>query len=135
MASVSNVSERGFSIHETDVPVEGLDEAGSGVAWWTMVSGDRLPSAQLTAGVCEIAPASAGLQVHRHPPAEVYHFLTGTAIVTIGEVEHPAGPGTTIYIPGGEWHAIRPVGRQPVRLFYCFPTDSFSDVIYEYRTP
>ena len=126
------IDERGYSTHESEVPIEGFDSSSPGVGWWTLVSGDRRPSAHLTAGVCEIVPGVDGLERHRHRPAEVYHFLSGSAVVTIGDEDHLAGPGTTRYIPGYEWHAIRPVGDQPVRLFYCFPTDSFADVMYEY---
>lgn len=68
----------------------------------------------------------------RRSTAEPLRKWYTSAGVTIGDEDHLAGPGTTMYIPGYEWHAIRPVGDQPVRLFYCFPTDSFADVMYEY---
>jgi mannose-6-phosphate isomerase-like protein (cupin superfamily) len=126
------MNERGFSTHESEVPMEGDHAEFADVAWWTLVSGDRTPSAHLTAGVCEIAAGADGLELHRHAPAEVYHFLSGSAEVTIGEELHPAATGTTMYIPGNTWHAIRPIGDQPVRLFYCFPTDAFSPIVYEY---
>jgi quercetin dioxygenase-like cupin family protein len=114
-------------IEEQGVEIESGDDRG--VTWRTLTSADRTPTRQLTSGVCEIAPGGE-LALHRHPPLELYYFLEGTGVVTLGSVEHAVQKGSTIYIPGGTAHRIQNNGTEPLRLFYVFPVDSFSEVEY-----
>ncbi|MGA2707042.1 MAG: cupin domain-containing protein [Steroidobacteraceae bacterium] len=110
---------------ESDVEPEG----GDGVMWRTLTSADRTPTARLTSGVCEILPGCA-LQIHRHPTLELYYFLEGSGIVTLGSEEHAVRAGTTIYIPAETVHGIRNDGSALLKLFYVFPVDSFDEVAY-----
>lgn len=124
---------RGFHMNEPDVPVEewaGRD--GSVLTWRTLVGHGRVPSAGLSAGVAELAPGCGRLEQHRHAPPEVYHVLAGTGLVTVGDDRFDVAPGSTLYIPGHAWHGVENTGPGALRLFYCFPTDRFADVVYEY---
>ena len=122
--SVTNVS---YVTAERDVPLESGEDVG--VTWRTLTSADRTPTHTLTSGVCEIEPGGA-LELHRHPPLELYYFLQGTGIVRLGDREQRVGPGTTISIPGNTPHSIRNDGQSLLKLFYVFPVDSFSEVVY-----
>jgi quercetin dioxygenase-like cupin family protein len=116
-----------YLVEESAVPVESGEDVG--VTWRTLTSSDRTPTAQLTTGVCEIAPGGA-LALHRHPTLELYYFLEGSGLVRLGGAERSVGPGITVSIPADLPHGIRNTGKEPLRLFYVFPVDSFSEVAY-----
>ena len=121
------MGEQPLVIEERNVEIESGDDRG--VTWRTLTSADRTPTQELTSGVCEIAPGGE-LALHRHPPLELYYFLDGTGVVTLGTDDHCVRRGSTIYIPGGTPHRIRNDGAEPLRLFYVFPINSFSEVEY-----
>ena len=54
--------------HPSSCPTEAWDDPLRGqVRWWTLLSGDRTPSARMTCGVAEIAPGRPDqLSPHRH---------------------------------------------------------------------
>jgi quercetin dioxygenase-like cupin family protein len=116
-----------YVTEERETPLESGDDVG--VTWRTLTSADRTPTRILTSGVCEIEPGGS-LDLHRHPPLELYYFLEGSGVVTLGDREQRVSPGTTISIPGDVPHAIRNDGTATLKLFYVFPVDSFSDVVY-----
>lgn len=116
-----------YVVEELSVPVECEDDTG--VSWRTLTSADRTPTRQLTSGVCDIAPGGA-LGLHRHPTLELYYFLEGSGIVWLGTKEQPVAPGITISIPADLPHGIRNTGDSVLRLFYVFPADSFSEIVY-----
>ena len=116
-----------YVVEELSVPVECEDDTG--VSWRTLTSADRTPTRQLTSGVCEIAPGGA-LGLHRHPTLELYYFLEGSGIVWLGTKEQRVAPGITISIPADLPHGIHNTGDSVLRLFYVFPADSFSEIVY-----
>jgi quercetin dioxygenase-like cupin family protein len=118
---------KAYLVEEHDVGIEGGE--GDGVSWRTLTSADRTPTEKITSGVCEILPGGA-LQVHRHPTLELYYFLEGTGVVTLGSEQYPVRPGTTISIPANTAHGIRNAGASVLKLFYVFPVDSFAEVVY-----
>ena len=120
--------------HETDVPLEAwTDPARALVSWRTLLSGDRTPTRGLTLGVAEVVEqVGADARLHRHAQDEAYYVLSGRGVLTIDGVDHPLTAGSTAFIPGRAWHAARGVGAEPLRLLYVFPTDSFTDVVYEF---
>jgi quercetin dioxygenase-like cupin family protein len=123
---------RPFIVEEGSVPIE--SDTDVGVTWRTLTSADRTPTQLLTSGVCEIEPGR-NLALHRHPKLELYYFLAGTGTVTLGSTRHPVRPGVTISIPGDTPHAIHNTGTAPLKLFYVFPVDSFSEVEYTMLEP
>jgi quercetin dioxygenase-like cupin family protein len=116
-----------FVVEEKNVEIESGEDRG--VTWRTLTSADRTPTQQLTSGVCEIEPGCE-LPLHRHPPLELYYFLEGKGIVTLGTEDHPVRTGSTIYIPGDAPHRIRNTGSTLLKLFYVFPIESYSQVEY-----
>ena len=119
-------------VHESACPLEGWDDAVRGkVAWRTLLSGDRTPTAQMTLGVTEISPGQPNpFHLHRHAPAEVYYVLAGQGVVSIDGVEHSLRVGTSVFIPGNVLHGARNTGTEGLKLLYVFAANSFSDVEY-----
>lgn len=108
----------------------GTDPAFGSVRWRTLFCADRTPTAGVVMGVAEFAPGGT-LLPHRHPPAEVYFGLAGSATVTVDGVAQPMGPGTALFIPGDAEHGTL-AGPDGFRLLYVFPQDRFSDVDYRF---
>jgi mannose-6-phosphate isomerase-like protein (cupin superfamily) len=131
MSHESSRRLQSFTIEEAQVPLELGDERvdGPGLAWRTLLSADRTPTAEVSAGVCELQPGGQ-LKLHRHPTLEVYYFLQGEGLVTLEDRNVPVRAGTTLSIPGNAPHGIRNTGSGVLKLFYVFPIDSYADVQY-----
>lgn len=109
------------------------DPARGDVSWFTLFSGDITPTTAMSAGVAEINPGGS-LEPHRHAEPEIYFVVEGSGILTVNGEETPVGAGTAIYIPGDAQHGLRNDTGAQLRLFYVFPIDCFSDVIYRFPT-
>lgn len=118
--------------HESQCLTESWDDPIRGsVRWWTLLSADRTTSHGMTCGVAEIAPGRPDVvHPHQHAQPEVYHFLAGQGIVHIADREYEVTTGSTLFIPGDVPHGVRNIGSLPLRLFYVFAVDSFSEVQY-----
>jgi quercetin dioxygenase-like cupin family protein len=126
-ATLGAMSGQAYMVEEAAVPVESGEDVG--VTWRTLTSADRTPTVGVTSGACEIAVGGA-LGLHRHPVLELYYFLEGSGLVRLDGAEQSVRPGVTISIPADLPHGIRNTGDAPLRLFYVFPVDSFSEVAY-----
>lgn len=116
-----------------DRPRERFDVAARGDAsWFTLISGDLTATDRMSAGVMELAPGGVGLAPHRHREPEIYFVVSGSGIVTIDGVDAPVAADATVFIPGDAEHGIRNAGVAVLRVFYVFPTDRFSDVVYRF---
>lgn len=115
-----------------ELPSEGWgDEARGDATWKTLFSGDVTGTADLTTGVCVI-PVGGELAAHRHAVTESYFFLDGTGSQQLGPDVFDVAPGSSVMIAGGTLHSTRNTGSGPLRFFYVFATDSFSDVHYDF---
>ena len=125
-------SLQGVVVHESACPLEGWDDPIRGkIAWRTLLSGDRTPTAQMTVGVTEVGPGQPSpFHPHRHAQAEIYYVISGEGVVSIDGVGHALRTGSSVFIPGNVWHGARNTGRDTLRLLYVFAADSFSDVHY-----
>ena len=111
---------------------EWSDPARGKLIWRTFISGDITSSSQMSAGLAELEPRHGELVPHRHAQPEIYHIIEGTGILTLEDVEQSVSVGTCIYIPGDVRHGIRNESETVLKIFYVFPTDKFSDVVYRF---
>ena len=98
----------------------------------TFFSAEATPTSAMSAGLMELAPGDVGLRPHRHAQPEIYYVVSGAGVVTIDGRDAEARPGAAIFIPGDAEHAVRNTGEDALRIFYVFPTDRFSDVVYRF---
>lgn len=121
----------GFSIQESDLPLERWSEPARGtIAWKTLISGDITPTDTLICGIAEMQ-AGDTFALHSHPQAEVYFGLSGAVDVSVDGVIHRLTQGCALFIAGGAVHGVLRAD-QPVRWFYTFAADRFSDIDYTF---
>ena len=106
------------------------DQARGTIRFRTLVSAPQTDSDRIVCGVAIMA-AGDTFPLHHHPPPEVYFGLEGEGQVLIEGVAHAFGPGVALYIPGGAVHGV-PVAAGPLKWFYTFAADSFSDIDYRF---
>jgi len=111
------------------------DPSRGDASWVTFFSAEATPTSAMSAGLMELAPGGPGLRPHRHAQPEVYFIASGSGVVTIDGVEAEARAGMAIFIPGDAEHAVRNTGKDALRVFYVFPTDSFREVVYRFPSP
>lgn len=65
---------------------------------------------------------------HFHPAgAEFYYIVEGSCLVTAGDDQVEATPGTAIYLPPGTVHAVRMRPGERVKMVYGFSSGDFRD--------
>lgn len=57
-----------------------------------------------------------GPALHRHPYDELWVVEQGEVTFTAGERSLPAGPGTVVVVPAGEFHGFKNTGSAPVQM-------------------
>lgn len=74
-------------------------------------------------------PVGAAITLHRHGATEeLYHFTSGTGLMTLGSETFAIGPGDTICIRPGTSHRLQNTGGEPlVLLCCCAPAYSHED--------
>lgn len=83
----------------------------------------------------EIPASAPGAPPHVHENEdEIYHILEGTAHFLLGDRVEKAGPGDTVILPRGEFHANWNEGDTPVKSFVFVSQNSkfegfFDDVV------
>ncbi|MDE2445324.1 MAG: cupin domain-containing protein [Alphaproteobacteria bacterium] len=126
---------KAYVVNESAPPLEGWDDLARGTCMWrTMISADVAPTNTFSTGIAYFAPG-ATLAPHLHSHPEVYFVLEGELEVTIAGVKHCVTPNTSLFIPGNTVHELFNAALEPARLYYCFATDRFSDVVYQFPYP
>jgi len=81
--------------------------------------------ASITFRRVEIPPAGSATAhrgQHRHVDfEECIHVLSGRGVTSSAGADAEVGPGDTILVPPGEFHATRNVGDEPLVLLCFFP--------------
>jgi oxalate decarboxylase/phosphoglucose isomerase-like protein (cupin superfamily) len=107
------------AVDQEALPVQSLDW---GVIKW-FVSPDATEGARLTFGEVLLLPGK-GHERHNHPDSEeVLYVLSGEGRQMLDDGEErwfDVGPGDTIYVPQGMYHATINSGWQPIRLLAIY---------------
>jgi mannose-6-phosphate isomerase-like protein (cupin superfamily) len=112
---------------------EGFDDPARGnAAWVRFFSSEITSTTDMSAGVMELPAHDGVLEVHRHTQAELYFVAEGAGVITIDGVERAVAAGDGVFIPGDALHGLRNTGDAVLKVFYVFPTASFSEVIYRF---
>ena len=102
-----------------------------GVRWKFLIDSDFTESSGLSLGFAEIAPGG-NLILHYHSPAEIYVITEGKGMLNkSGEIEE-IKKGDVVYIATNEKHALKNNGKEILKFYWIFPTNSFSEVEYFY---
>ena len=102
-----------------------------GVRWKFLIDADFTESSKLSLGFAEIAPGG-NLVLHYHSPAEIYVITDGTGTLDKSGELQEIRKGDVVYISENAKHALRNNGKEILKFYWIFPTDTFSEVKYLY---
>ena len=102
-----------------------------GVRWKFLIDADFTKSSGLSLGVAEIAPGG-DLILHYHSPAEIYIIIDGTGILNKSGKLEEIKKGDVVYISENAKHALKNNGKETLKFYWIFPTNTFSEVEYFY---
>jgi mannose-6-phosphate isomerase-like protein (cupin superfamily) len=120
-------------VSASDRDRESWDDAARGNAsWFTLFSSDLTPTTAMCAGIMELAPNGGILEPHRHKQAEIYFVHEGTGSLTVNGIETTITVGTAAFIPGDVEHSVRNHSNDVLKIFYVFPSERFSDIVYRF---
>ena len=102
-----------------------------GVRWKFLIDADFTESSGLSLGMAEIAPGG-DLILHYHSPAEIYVVTDGTGILNKSGTLEEIKKGDVVYISKNAKHALKNNGKETLKFYWIFPTNTFSEVEYFY---
>ena len=102
-----------------------------GVRWKFLIDADFTESSGLSLGIAEIAPGG-DLILHYHSPAEIYVVTDGTGILNKSGTLEEIKKGDVVYISENAKHALKNNGKETLKFYWIFPTNTFSEVEYFY---
>jgi quercetin dioxygenase-like cupin family protein len=84
-----------------------------------VLTGERVGSG-MTLGFSSFAPHTAGAML-AHETEELAYVVSGRGELRLDDGTAPYGPGDTLYVPAGAWHAVVNTGDEPVTMVFAFP--------------
>ncbi len=102
-----------------------------GVRWKFLIDADFTKSSGLSMGFAEIAPGG-DLILHYHSPAEIYVITDGNGILNKSGELQEVKKGDVVFISENAKHALKNNGKETLKFYWIFPTNTFSEVEYFY---
>ena len=102
-----------------------------GVRWKFLIDANFTKSSGLSLGFAEIAPGG-DLILHYHSPAEIYVITDGTGTLNKSGELQEIEKGDVVYISENAKHALKNNGKETLKFYWIFPTNTFSEVEYFY---
>ena len=102
-----------------------------GVRWKFLIDADFTQSSELSIGYAEIAPGG-DLILHYHSPAELYVITDGNGTLNKSGELQEIKKGDVVYISKNAKHALKNNGKETLKFYWIFPTNTFSEVEYFY---
>ena len=102
-----------------------------GVRWKFLIDADFTKSSGLSMGFAEIAPGG-DLILHHHSPAEIYVITDGNGTLNKSGELQEVKKGDVVFISENAKHALKNNGKETLKFYWIFPTNTFSEVEYFY---
>lgn len=124
------MADHRYVVAEAEVPAFGFDWGRTTFTVSPEING----AVAISAAVAVLAPGM-GHARHNHPEAEeVIHVLAGTGEQMVEDeqgrpVVTAVGPGDTVYVPRGRFHATLNRGSVPMRIFVAFSPSGSQDAL------
>ena len=71
-------------------------------------------------GYVTLRPNGGQVPWHNQEQEEVYFVLEGTGEMSLGAGRQIMTSGQVVYIPPGVFHQLTNVGKEPLRMIYCY---------------
>jgi len=88
----------------------------------------------LSVGLYEL-PAGAVDQQVPHTEDEVYHVVSGRAIITVGGASHPVGPGSVVFVAADVPHQFHEITEDLAVLVFFGPAEYTHRLDHEHHRP
>lgn len=86
------------------------------------------PQGQVSLAEATVPPGTATMLHRHHRTEELYHFVSGEGVMTLGGEEFAVRAGDSVRIAPGTAHRVRNASREPlVLLCACAPPYSHED--------
>jgi quercetin dioxygenase-like cupin family protein len=72
-------------------------------------------------------PPGGEVPRHTHAEEEILFVYAGSGRVTVGEVAHPVGPETAVFLPGDTWHRIENTGADELRYAFVLSPPGYEE--------
>ena len=91
-------------------------ERAEGITSYLLASLITSDSKYLTTTLVEIKPGGEQ-RIHEHTPEQVYFILEGRGEMIVADEKAEVVPGDCIFIPSGESHGLKNIGKELLRYF------------------
>ena len=125
------MNQKAFISKLDDVPWAASDK-NPGLQYKLLIDASNAETDGFSFGILQLAPG-ASLLPHHHDPQESYFILEGEGLMYLAGTEQQVVPGSVIYIPRSHQHGITNTGSELLVFIWTFPTDTWSEVEYDYH--
>jgi len=91
----------------------------------TVKFGLREHSRAMTVGTASLAVGKSNFG--KHSADEIIHFLSGSALATVGETRREVRAGSTMFVPRGVHHGFETTGSAPLEFFWIQSPAGFEE--------
>lgn len=107
-------------VHCETIPLASVEMEGAVGARSRCLIGEQDGAPSFTMRQFEIAPGGCTPK-HTHGYEHEVFVLDGSAVVLLGDREHPLRPGTAVFVPPGQLHQFCNTGSVPLKFLCLIP--------------
>jgi len=71
-------------------------------------------------GNVTLEPDGGQVPWHNQEQEEIYFVVEGTGEMCLGAERHTVTAGQAVFIPPGAFHQLTNIGKEPLRMIYCY---------------
>ncbi len=130
-----------MSLRSQDQPSDGLTDTFKGVIEVIIADLNEIPARRYPArrhtqniaggaspiktknfamGYVTLEPRGGQVPWHSHPNEEVYFIIEGLGQMCVGDQLQEVCAAQAVYVPPGEFHQLTNIGREPLKMIYCY---------------